>query len=226
MELLAPRGPYSDEGVDTLALFGSKIGIHAETALDRLVEMLVLPLHPSLRYDGAFFPYGRDIEELHIEVQFCLWSMFMSLAVYLELLNLAEIGIRQKISDVVGQFLASWRDGKGPALSDALDELIISQYKKNGIKDIPDMARLQRIKDCAPISSTVATYIKDLTMKLDKTGSVESTIELLFPVSRNFIGRCFFDRLAVVSSKLLQVLRMDPGVLEASEVEAMRTLSL
>ena len=213
MELMdAPGGPSSDEGVNTSPLFGSTTG-RTEKILDRLVELLVLPLHPSLKSEGSFFPHGKEIEALHVEVQFCLWSMFMALAVYLELLNFTEINTRQRVSDVVSQFLADWRSGRTPALTDALDELIISQFRANGITDIPDMARLQRIKDCAPISSTVANYIKDLTMKLDRSsGSVESTassIESLFPVSRNFIGRCFFPRLAAVSIKLLDLLRRD-----------------
>lgn len=218
----APRGPYPDECTSFLPLFVSKFGSRAEVILDRLVELLVLPLHPSLRCEGSFFPYGREIEELHAEVQFCLWSMYMALAVYLELLNSMDISVRQGVSDVVGQFLANWKGGRSPALADALDELIIAQYRENRIADIPDMARLQRIKDCAPISSTVAAYIKDLTMKLDRSGSVSSestidTIENLFPTSQNFIGRCFFPRLAAVSYKLLEFIRRDPEITEMAE---------
>lgn len=222
--MAAPRGPCPDESPST-PLFGSKFGGRAEVILDRLIELLVLPLHPSLKINGSFFPYGREIEEMYTEVQFCLWSMFMALAVYLELLNSVDISVRHKVSDVVGQFLADWRDGRGPALADALDELIIRLFRENRIADIPDMARLQRIKDCAPISSTVAAYIKDLTMKLDKSTDLTDstintintintikTIESLFPVSQNFIGRCFFPRLAAVSRKLLELIRRDPEI--------------
>jgi hypothetical protein len=200
----APRGPCPDESSPPL------IRGYAEVLLDRLIDLLVIPLPPNLKCEGSFFPYGRAFEELYTEVQFCLWSMHMALSVHMELISSVDISVRLKISDTVAQFLADWRGGRGHALSDALDELIIRQFRDNDIVEIPDMARLQRIKDCAPISSTVASYIKDLTMRLDKSeASAESTIEMLFPVSDKFIGRCFFPRLAAVSYKLLELVRLD-----------------
>lgn len=189
---LAPKGPYTDEMHSN--------GKSVEAELDRMVNLLVLPPMPESRF-----------RELHTEVQFCLWSMHISLSVYMKLLTLVDIGVRQGVSDVIGRFLAGWRGGRGPALSDALDALIIAEYQKHNLLDIPDMAKLQRIKECHSISSTVANYIKDIAVRLDsiRQSDLESTIDVLFPLTKHFIGRCFFPRLAVVASKLLDLLTAD-----------------
>ncbi len=235
-----PKGPLSDENsVDSdevvgssgslaaLNLFGVNQGslgyvgaslVRLESMLDDAVELLVcpLPLIPSCIPLGFLSRYRQEMDKLHEEVHFCLWAMHVSLSVYMKLINVVDISVRQRISDVVGQFLAEWKGGKGHALSDALDALIISLFREHSLVDIPDMARLQRnknsIKDCAPIRSTVAAYIKDLAMKLSggSTGSAD-TIEILFPSSDKFIGRCFFPRLAAVSYKLLDIIRSSEG---------------
>ena len=212
-----PRGPYSDDGVRTpfnhfnvSSKPDPKVDA-VEATLESIVGLLVLPLPliPECMLLGSFVPCRAEIEELHAEVQYCLWSMHISLSVYMKLLYLVDISVRQEVSDVIGRFLADWGGGRGQALSDALDVLIISEFLKHSIVDIPDMESLQRNKYCASISSTVATYIKDIAIKLDamRQGDVESTIDFLFPISKNFIGRCFFLRLAAVSSKLLELIK-------------------
>lgn len=225
MELMrAPQGPEAGTSSPHYVLKAVK---RDEIFLERLIELLVLPLHTSLQsVDGVFFPHGREVEELHTEVQFCLWSMHIALSVYMKLLSSVDISVRQGVSDTISLFLANWTDGRGPALSNELDELIISQFREHQITDIPDMARLQKVKECASISSTVAAYIKDLTMSLVGTAgeSTESTIEVLFPPSKNFIGRCFFPRLAVVSCKILELVRRDASDNEDSLCSAESTL--
>lgn len=207
MELAAPRGPYPDEGIDPYSQFKSfrLPSGSVEAELDSLVGLLVLPGMPD-----SFSPLD-GIKELHTEVQFCLWSMHISLSVYMKLLSLVDISVRQEVSDAIGRFLSGWRGGRGPLLSDALDALIIAEYRKHSITDIPDMAKLQRIKECQSINSTVANYIKEIAVNLDsmRQNDLESTIDVLFPLTKNFIGRCFFPRLAVVASKLLDLIKPD-----------------
>ena len=218
MELTdAPKGPYSDEStvvsMAQLKNFNSPVTNlnNLEAILDSLATLLVIPLQriPKSWPLGTFDSCRAEIEQLHKEVNYCLWSMHISLSVYMKLLCLVDISVRQEISDAIGRFLADWRDERGPALSDALDALIISEFTRHSVVDIPDMKRLQRSKDCESISSTVAAYIKDIAMKLltMREGDLESTIEILFPSSMNFIGRCFFIRLATVASKLLDLIK-------------------
>ena len=205
MELTAPRGPCPDEGINAYVKITGMAGENGgtvETVLDSLVGLLVQNGAPNCT---------SELTELHTEVQFCLWSMHISLAVYMKLLSLVDISVRQEVSDTIGQFLAGWRTGRGPALSDALDALIIKKFRKHSITDIPDMAKLQRIKECHSISSTVANYIKDIAVRLDsiRQSDLESTIDVLFPLTKLFIGRCFFPRLAAVASKLLDQIKPD-----------------
>lgn len=208
MELTAPRGPCPDEGINAYVLITAQNGKTVETVetvetvLDNFVGLLVLPGIPNCT---------SELIELHTEVQFCLWSMHISLAVYMKLLSLVDISVRQAVSDTIGQFLAGWRTGRGQALSDALDALIIQEFRKHSITDIPDMAKLQRVKECHSISSTVANYIKEIAVKLDsiRQSDFESTIDVLFPLTKLFIGRCFFPRLAAVASKLLDLIKPD-----------------
>jgi hypothetical protein len=207
----APKGPYPDEStVIGMAQLDKIKYTDAGGILDSIVTVLVIPfpMVPVSWPLGAFDPYRTEIEQLHKEVNFCLWSMHISLSVYMKLLYRVDINVRHEISNVVGRFLADWRDERGPALFDALDALIISEFVRYSLVDIPDMNRLQRSKDCETIRSTVAAYIKDIAMKLlvMREGDLESTIEVLFPSSSNFIGRCFFTRLAAVASTLLDLM--------------------
>ena len=158
---------------------------------------------------GSFEPYREEMQEMHAEVMYCLWAMNVSLAVYMNMLRLVDIGVRQEVSDVVGRFLADWKDGRSHSLSDALDVLIISEFTKRAISPVPDMAHLQRERHCESISSTVASYIRDIAVNLDnmRSNDLESTVEFLFPHTKKFIGRCFFPRLAMVSCRLLDILR-------------------
>jgi hypothetical protein len=175
----------------------------------------VLPKQISL---GFFEPHRAEIEQLHAEVRFCLWAMNVSLSVYMKMLYLVDIRIRQEVSDTVGNFLADWKSGRSHELSDALDVLIISEFTKHSIREIPDMEKLQRNRECASISSTIVTYIRDIAVNLDnmRHGDLDSTIEILFPTTERFIGRCFFPRLACVASRLLDLIRA-PCQLHSSE---------
>jgi hypothetical protein len=179
--------------------------------LESIAGILVLPFPfiPKEIFLGAFEPYRDEMQELHGEVMYCLWAMNVSLAVYMKMLYLVDITVRQHVSDAVGQFLAKWEDGRCHALSDALDVLIISEFTKHAITPIPDLARLQREKHCDSISSTVASYIRDIAVNLHnmREADLDGTIEFLFPHTKKFIGRCFFPRLAKVSCRLLDMLK-------------------
>lgn len=214
--LLVPKGPIPDRKIypDPSASFppvGS--GSITHSRLESIVGVLTLPfpLLPKEISIGYFEPYRTEIAELHKEVRFCLWAMNVSLAVYMKLLCLVDINIRQEISDVVGNFLAGWKEGRTHALSDSLDVLIISEFTKRSITPIPDMALLQREKHCDSISSTVAAYIRDIAINLDnmRQNDLDGTIQSLFPFTEKFIGRCFFPRLAVVASRLLDLIKLD-----------------
>jgi hypothetical protein len=181
------------------------------TQLENISGMLVLPFPyiPKEISLGSFERHRDEIQEMHQEVRFCLWAMSVSLAVYMKLLYLVDISVRHEISDTVGKFLSEWTDGRGHRLSDALDTLIVSEFTKRSITPIPDMARLQREKHCESISSTVASYIRDIAVNLDnmRQGDVDSTFQSLFPHTVKFIGRCFFPRFSRVSLRLLDMLK-------------------
>jgi hypothetical protein len=184
-----------------------------DSMLDGFVGMLVIPWSLALKQvsTGPLAPLiasKTEIFELHQEVQFCLWAMNVSLSVYMKLLNLVDIKVRKEISNVVSRFLSEWKGVRDSNLSDALDQLIILEFNKYAITDIPDMERLQRDKDCQVLSSTIACYIKDIAVKLDtiRENDVGSTIEIIFPPTKDFIGRCFFSRLASVSARLLDLI--------------------
>ena len=207
----APRGPYScDNFTPTPEVsFPPMGGDHEiQPKLDDLIEFLVKPT-PSVIPLGEFEEHRAELGILNKEVRYCLWAMNISMGVYMKLLYLVDIDVRQDISDVVSGFLASWETEEGPALSDAMDVLIISEFTKHSIPMIPDMARLERNAHCVSIQSTVANYIKDLALKIDNMRhfDIDIIIALLFPLSEKFIGRCFFPRLAVVSTRLLELIK-------------------
>lgn len=176
------------------------------------ILILPFPILPTEIPLGYFEPYRKEISEMHSEVRYCLWAMNVSLSAYMELLCLVDISIRQEISDTIGTFLAEWKGGRTHTLSDSLDELIISQFTKHSITRIPDMAKIQKDKHCDSISSTVAAYIRDLAVNLDnmRQGDLDGAIQFLFPFTEKFIGRCFFPRLAVVASRLLDLIKSGP----------------
>lgn len=211
----APNGPYSDESIGTCSIISHPFGHeYNDSSMDEILEHIVgvlvspLPVLPDFVSLGFFGPFRAELKELHCEVQFCLWAMNTSLSVYMKLLSLVDISTRMEISNKVSQFLANWKGGKTAALSDTLDAFIISEFVKHSVTEIPDMERLQRDKDCHVLSSTVACYVKDIALNLNSVSQndLESTIEIIFPPSKNFIGRCFFPRLAVVSSRLLELI--------------------
>jgi hypothetical protein len=182
-------------------------------SIDGIIGLLVLPLSPQTTF-------SKDEIELHKEVQFCLWAMNISLSVYLKLLSMVDIKIRKDISDVVSKFLAEWKGAEG-LLSDALDVLIISEFTKRNLTDIPDMENLQRNQNCQMLSSTVACYIKDIAIQLDAMhhGDLDSAIGITFPPSGHFIGRCFFPRLAAVASRLLELTKSDSDLSRDSTLD-------
>lgn len=217
MELIdAPRGPCSDEGIESIdtgfsLLRPSIDDSSVEAILDSIVGGLVLPQpldHKSISH-GFFVKFQDEIDLLHKEVQFCIWSMNIALSVYMQLLNFVDISVRMEISNVVSQRLSEWKGAIDTTLTNILDELIISEFKKHALTDIPNMEHLQRNTNSHILCSTVACYIKDIAIKLYAMHQcdIESTIEVIFPPSKNFIGRCFFPRLASVSSKLLELIK-------------------
>jgi hypothetical protein len=149
---------------------------------DIVVDKLMIPLtpfHPPL--------YGLNnvwgvITELHNEVQFCLWSINVSLSVYLQLLNVVDLDTRRGVSDKICSFLADSGD------TDALSALISSECAKYNI--VPNMA-MQNHKALIP---TIASYLKALSS------------DGLDPLEY-YIGRPFFPRLEVVSRKILELLK-------------------
>jgi hypothetical protein len=221
----APKGPYSDEGIcvcpqPSFRSFSADSNI--EATLDSIVGLLVLPapIFPDLMSHESLVslsPFREDIDKIHREVQFCLWAMNISLSVYMKLLNLVDISVRREISDNVSRYLAEWKEGRSDKLSDSLDALIISEFTKHSVTEIPDMERLQREQECRVLGSTVACYIKDIAIKFDsmRQGDMDATIEIIFPSSKNFIGRCFFPRLAAVAGTLLELIN---GSFEMSNI--------
>ena len=212
----APRGPCCDDGAQRVdkdvSSFQTSINDSSmEAILDSIVGGLVLPQpldHKSLSC-GLFFPFQESVDKLHKEVQFCIWSMNIALSVYMQLLNLVDISVRMEISNVISQYLSEWRGDRDPSLFDSLDKLIKSEFMKHALTDIPDMDHLKRNKNSHILCSTVACYIKDIAINLDAVNQcdIESTIDVIFPPSKNFIGRCFFPRLASVSSELLELIK-------------------
>lgn len=215
MDLMsAPRGPQSVEFMlsDPPMSFpppGSGSDMHSR--LESIAGLLVLPFPyiPKEISLDVFEAHREEILEMHQEVRYCLWAMNVSLLVYMKLLYLVDISVRQEISDTIGKFLSEWTKGRCQELTDALDVLIISEFTKRSITPIPDMEPLQRDGHCNCISSTVASYIRDIAVKLDnmRQNDLEHAIQLLFPHTEKFIGRCFFRRLASISIRLLEMLK-------------------
>lgn len=185
--------------------------LHMDASLDRIIGILVLSWPAAFKqiHSSPFASHVNELLELHSEVHFCLWAMNLSLSVYIKLLNLVDIQVRKEISGDISRFLSEWKGARDTQLSDKLDELIISKFRQHALTQIPDMERLQQDKDCHMLSSTVETYIKDIAVKLDSrfNDDVESTIEMIFPSSKDFIGRHFFPRLASVSARLLELIK-------------------
>lgn len=213
-----PNGPQSTEFMvpdPPMSFPPPGSGSDTYSKLENIAGLLVLPFPfiPEQISLDVFEPFREEIYEMHKEVRFCLWAMNVSLSVYMKLLYLVDISVRQEVSDVVGKFLSEWTKGRCQELSDALDALIIAEFTKRSITPIPDMARLQREKHCESISSTVASYIRDIAVNLDnmRHGDLDNTIELLFPHTKKFIGRCFFPRLAAISYRLLDMLKRSSG---------------
>ena len=211
-----PRGPLAEtffcqEPPLSFPPIGSGSSIYSRLESISGVLVLQFPILPMEIHLGYFEPYRKEITEMHSEVRYCLWAMNVSLSVYMELLCLVDIDVRQDISDTVGNFLAGWKGGRTHALTDSLDELIISQFNLHSITRVPDMVRLQKEKHCNSISSTVAAYIRDLAINIDNMsqGDLDGAIQFLFPFSEKFIGRCFFPRLAMVASRLLDIIKLD-----------------
>lgn len=211
-----PHGPISDSFLSpdsplSFPPIGSGSSVYSKLESITGVLILPFPILPAEISLGYFEPYRKEITEMHSEVRYCLWAMNVSLSAYMELLCLVDIDVRQDISDAIGNFLAGWKGGRTHALSDSLDELIITQFTNHSITRIPDMAKLQKEKHCDSISSTVAAYIRDLAVNIDNMsqGDLDGAIQFLFPFSEKFIGRCFFPRLAVVASKLLDIIKLD-----------------
>lgn len=221
--LRVPSGPQSVEFMipDPPMSFpppGGGSDMHSK--LENMAGLLVLPfpyLPKEISLD-TFEAYREEIFEMHKEVRYCLWAMNVSLSVYMKLLRLVDISVRQEVSDIIGKFLSDWNKGQCQELTDALDVLIISEFTKRSITPIPDMEHLQRDRHCDSISSTVASYIRDIAVNLDnmRQGDLDNTIQLLFPHNKKFIGRCFFPRLASVSYRLLDMLKRSSEALDDS----------
>lgn len=179
--------------------------------LDRFVGILVLPHQSAIRQISlkTFASFQKEFLDLHTEVQFCLWAMNVSLTVYMGLLNLVDIDVRQEISKVVSKFLSEWKGPRNGQLTHALDELIVNEFRNYNILEIPDTELIQQDKGSQLLSSTVESYIKDIAIKLSYSceNDLDSTIDIVFPPSKNFIGRYFFPRLASVSYKLLELIK-------------------
>ena len=193
-----PRGPLAEtffcqEPPLSFPPIGSSSSIYSRLESISGVLVLQFPILPMEIHLGYFEPYRNEFTEMHSEGRYCLWAMIVSLSVYMELLCLVDIDVRQDISDTVGNFLAGWKGGRTHALTDSLDELIISQFNLHSITRVPDMVRLQKEKHCNSISSTVAAYIRDLAINIDNMsqGDLDGAIQFLFPFSEKFIGRCF-----------------------------------
>lgn len=198
--------------MDTEICLSPLAPIHSVDAiLDKIVEILVLP-HQSASRQISLSPFSRfqkEMTDLHMEVQFCLWAMNVSLSVYMRLLSLVDIRIRQEISGVVSKFLSEWKGSRDQQLSKALDDLIVNEFKNHNILEIPDTELIQQDKGCQLLCSTVESYIKDIAIKLDSSNGndLDSTIDIVFPPSKNFIGRFFFPRLALVSYKIMELIK-------------------
>ena len=198
--------------IDLRFKLGTPLDDHSmESVLDSMVEILVLPQQSAIRHvsSGPFASFQKEIFELHTEVQYCLWAMNVSLSVYMNLLNLVDIKIRQEISGTISKFLSEWKGLRDHRLSDALDQLIVNEFRNHNILEIPDTERIQQDKGCQLLSSTVVSYIKDIATKLDSSSGndLNSTLDIVFPPSKNFLGRFFFPRLASVSYKILELIK-------------------
>ena len=209
--IYAPRGPYSDDNflqTPKVSVPPAGGGSDMQSKLEILLKFLVKQM-PEFTPLGEFEARRAELQELNKEVRYCLWAMNVSIGVYMKLLHLVDIEVRHLISDAIGYFLADWKGEKGAALSDAMDVLIISEFTKYSIPNIPDMALLERNEHCDSIQSTVENYIEGIALKLDNMRHmhIDTVIEVLFPSSDKFIGRCFFPRLAVVSCKLLEIIK-------------------
>jgi hypothetical protein len=226
----APHGPSQDfhsyEDIAPFSFPPAGVG-GVEEGIEKVVGVLILPIHylPKAVSLDQFAPQRSKIEKLHQEVHYCIWSMSIALLVYVRLLNLVDMDIRRDVSDKVSQFLADWKGGKSHALIDALDALVISEFTKRGITPVPDMVRLQKDHQTnwALLSSTVASYLKDIAVRLSNARhcDIDSAIDIIFPSSKNFIGRCFFHRLAVVASELLDLVQVQ----ESSDASSASTLT-
>lgn len=186
-----------------------------ENDLERVVNILVLPMHfiPDVVFLGPFTVHRAEIETLHKEVQYCIWSIDVTVSVYMKLLNLVDIKIRNEISDNVSHFLAEWKGGKGQALYDALDSVVIAQFCKHSVTKLPDMKRLQCGSGNQHVfNSTVANYIRDIALRMHsmRQMDIDATIDNVFPLTKSFVGRRFFPRLAAVAFRLLELVRQTP----------------
>jgi hypothetical protein len=196
-ELTAPPdGPAADDATALLSR------APLERAVDFLAEFL---LSCSRVPEGTLLTkHSQRLADLQREVCFCHWGIVVTLCVYQQLISHVHIAVREAVAFTLGAALA---EAKGVLGETELYGLIEAELARHGIASLkPDMRLIDEELRCTALHSTVVCYVRDITMHLHNTRvlGIDCTVEAIFPMDRQCIGRNFFQRLLGVASVLLE----------------------
>ena len=158
-----------------------------------------LPEHIPFELSGCL----SEIKDMHNEVQYCIWGMKISTAIWQLLISRANINARETVSQQVGYILAaSHTQEDGLSLVKEVFEDKIFHFCT--LEEVLD--RVVRCSSCVYMSTT-ACYIIDMALACKESGGIGifEVIEKMYPEEDVCMGRTFLERLAIIS---IHVLRM------------------
>lgn len=178
---------------------------------DEIIALLVQSRHNTVEQLRNKTPvsFHEDIIRLYTEVQYCLWAINVSLSVYMHLLNTVDMRTRQMMSESVSRFLSEWKSGQCEELHITLNDFIQREFRTYDIPTLPTTDHLYKENNTKLLESTVENYIGDITNRLCSVdeNDMDTAINIVFPPSKNFIGRYFFPRLGIISQSLINIFK-------------------
>ena len=178
-----------------------------------IADILVTPKEPlPEKFPEEFSPYIDEIRDMHEEVQYCIWGMKISTAIWQLLIARAQIEARETASVEVGKILAGTHT-KEDALSllqDVFEDKIFHFCKMEEVLD-----RVVRCSSCVYLSTT-ACYIIDMALACEESGGLgmAQVIQMMYPEEESCMGRTFLERLAIVSIRVLRMAEDKSRLLE------------
>ena len=178
-----------------------------EKTVDFLAEFL---LSSSRVPEGTVLTkHAEKLEDLQQEVWFCHWGIVVTLSVYQQLISHVDIAVREAVAWTLGAALA---ESEGVMTGEReLTDLIEAEMARHGVANLkPDLRLIAEELRCTALHSTVVCYIRDITLHIHSARLLDKncTLQELFPMDKQCVGRHFFSRLMVVSAALLDILYM------------------